>query len=108
MPSASPEHVVAWIDERLARMFEQPRVWASTPESLEFQLLTLLEVRGVLLGHAPMGPRDPQWRRLLTTSTGGEAYVSDGLRDRAVDDVVLTETLRAAVREVVREQGTPG
>ena len=64
------DDIARFIDARMQDMITQPRPWASTPESLEFQLLTLLEIRGLLLGHEPVGPRDVAWRRLFALTEG--------------------------------------
>jgi hypothetical protein len=99
--------VLRWIDGRFDEMLERPRAWASSPESLEFQLLTLLEVRGMLLGRAPTGPRDGEWRRLFALSQEGDSYLSERFRDADVDEALFLEALRPAVNAVRRRQDTP-
>lgn len=96
--------VLQWIDGRFDEMLEHPRAWASSPESLEFQLLTLLEVRGMLLGQAPTGPRDGEWRRLFALSQEGDSYLSDRFGDAEVDEALFLEALRPAVDAVRRRQ----
>jgi hypothetical protein len=101
-PSAG--QVVAFIDGRLDEMLSRPRAWASTPESLEFQVLGLLEVRGILRGGAPIGPRDDTWRARFVLLQDGEGYLSDRFRDAEVDDALFLEALRPAVRGVRTSQ----
>lgn len=96
--------VLEWIDGRFDEMLEHPRAWASSPESLEFQLLTLLEMRGLLLGGEPTGPRDGEWRRLFALSQEGDGYLSEGFGDAEVDAPLFLEALRPAVMALRRRQ----
>lgn len=81
-------------------MLAQPRVWASTPESLEFQILGLLEVQGIVRGDEATGPHDGKWRRSFSLTAIGEGYVCDRFRQHAVDDPVFIEALRAGLTAV--------
>ena len=99
--------LVAWIDGRIAEMLSSSRAWASNTESLEFQVVSLLEIRGMLSGHPSTGPTDRSWRKVFALTRVGDDYVSRHFRDD-VDDGRFLEAMRAGVRVVVKAQDGEG
>lgn len=58
------QSVITWVDARIADVLRAPRMWGATAESVELQLLQLLEVRDVAADSNGEHVGDA-WRRFL-------------------------------------------
>lgn len=99
--------LIEWIDARAADMLERPRTWASTPEALEFQLLTLLDIRAIELGQEPLGPGDKPYKNVFLFTQVDGVYVSEHFRKHEVSDPEFLRTLRGGWDLMIRRQNTP-